>query len=157
MTSAGTAPEGAGEDAALAAPFRPRLARRVTLTVGAAFLALTVVLVLVMPGLGPGDVVGFLLFGLAVAWFCWRQASVRAVPDERGLLVRNLLLTRHVTWAEVVSVRFGQGRPWVQLDLADGDTLAVMGVQRADGTFAEQEARRLATLVARRSATPHDA
>ncbi|MFC8192286.1 PH domain-containing protein [Cellulomonas sp. NPDC057328] len=149
-------PEPAGEDPGLAAPFRPRLARRVTLAVGAVFLTLTVVLVLVMPGLGPGDVVGFLLFGLLVAWFCWRQASVRAVPDADGLLVRNLIFTRRVTWAEIVSVRFGQGRAWVQLDLADGDTLAVMGVQRADGAFAEQEARRMATLVARRSRTARD-
>lgn len=144
------------DDAALAAPFRPRLARRVTLTVGVVFLALTVALVLAMPGLGPLDAAGFLLFGAAVAWFCWRQASVRAVPDDTGLLVRNLVVTRHVTWAQIVSVRFGQGRAWVQLDLADGDTLAVMGVQRADGAFAEQEARRLATLVARRSTTPRD-
>jgi hypothetical protein len=78
------------------------------------------------------------------------------VPDATGIVVRNLLVTTHVDWAQIVSVRFGQGRAWVQLDLADGDTLAVMGVQRADGAFAEQEARRLATLVARRTATPRD-
>ena len=140
----------------LAAPFRPRLARAVTLAVAVAVLVLTVVLVLTMPGLAVLDQVGFALFGLAIVWFCWRQASVVAVPDATGLRVRNLLVTRHVTWAEIVSVRFGQGRAWVQLDLADGDTLAVMGVQRADGERAEREARRLATLVARRSATPTD-
>ena len=137
--------------AGLDAPFRPRLARVVTLSVAVVVLVLVGVLVLTMPGLAPLDQVGFVLFGLAVAWFCWRQASVRAVPDETGLLVRNLVVTTHVTWAQIVSVRFGQGRPWVQLDLADGETLAVMGVQRADGAFADAEARRLATLVARRS------
>lgn len=138
-------------DVAPDAPFRPRLARVVTLAVAVVVLVLAVLLVVAMPGLSPADGVGFVLFGLAVAWFCWRQASVRAVPDETGLLVRNLVVTTHVTWAQIVSVRFGQGRPWVQLDLADGETLAVMGVQRADGAFAEAEARRLATLVARRS------
>ncbi|UZN05199.1 PH domain-containing protein [Cellulomonas sp. S1-8] len=143
-------------DDALAAPFRPRLARLVTLVVGVAVLALTALLVVTMPGLAALDQVGFALFGLAIAWFCWRQASVSAVPDATGLRVRNLLITTHVTWAQIVSVRFGQGRPWVQLDLADGDTLAVMGVQRADGAHAESEARRLATLVARRSATGAD-
>jgi len=140
----------------LAAPFRPRLARVVTIAIAVAVLALTVLLVTTMPGLQLLDQVGFVLFGLAIAWFCWRQASVRAVPDATGLRVRNLLVTTHVTWAEIVSVRFGQGRPWVQLDLADGDTLAVMGVQRADGERADREARRLATLVARRSATAAD-
>ena len=135
----------------LDAPFRPRLARVVTLVVAVVVLVLVGVLVLTMPGLAPLDQGGFVLFGLAVAWFCWRQASVRAVPDATGLVVRNLVVTTHVTWAQIVSVRFGQGRPWVQLDLADGETLAVMGVQRADGAYAEAEARRLATLVARRS------
>lgn len=143
-------------DVPLDAPFRPRLARVVPLTVAGVVVALTVVLIAVMDTLGPLDRVGFVLLALSVAWFCWRQASVSAVPDATGLRVRNLLITTHVTWAQVVSVRFGQGRPWVQLDLADGDTLAVMGVQRADGAFAEREARRLATLVARRSATPTD-
>lgn len=140
----------------LDAPFRPRLARVVPLSVAGLVVVLTGVLVVAMDTIGPLDRVGFVLFALAIAWFCWRQASVVAVPDATGLRVRNLLITTHVTWAQVVSVRFGQGRPWVQLDLADGDTLAVMGVQRADGAFAEREARRLATLVARRSATPAD-
>lgn len=148
MTGAPQAPD---------AVFRPRMARVVTLGVGALVLAGTAVLVLTMPGLTLLDQTGFTLFGLAVAWFCWRQASVRAVPGPDGLRVRNLLITTDVTWAQIVSVRFGQGRPWVQLDLSDGDTLAVMGIQRADGAFAEQEARRLATLVARRTPGPRDA
>jgi hypothetical protein len=78
------------------------------------------------------------------------------VPDEDGLTVRNLMITTRLTWAEIVSVRFGAGRPWVQLDLADGDTLAVMGIQSADGARAEAEARRLATLVARHTTTSRD-
>jgi hypothetical protein len=147
--------------AALYLPFRPRLARRVTLALLVLVLALTTLLVLALPTIGPeGDSVpdqaALALFGIAIAWFCWRQASVRALADTDGVTVRNLLLTRRLAWAEVVSVRFGQGRPWVQLDLADGDTLAVMGVQRSDGAFAEAEARRFATLVALHSRTTRD-
>ena len=82
--------------------------------------------------------------------------GTRALLDERGLTVRNLVLVRRLEWAEVVDVRFGEGRPWVQLDLADGDTLAVMAIQRADGPAAQREARRLATLVARHTATGRD-
>jgi hypothetical protein len=147
--------------AGLYAPFRPRLARVVTLALMVLVLALTAALVIALPSIGPegesfGDQLGMGLLGSAIAWFCWRQASVQARVDRDGVTVRNLLLTRRLTWPEIVSVRFGQGRPWIQLDLADGDTLAVMGVQRADGTRADDEARRFATLVALHSRTTRD-
>jgi hypothetical protein len=138
------------------APFRPRLARLVTWVLVVVVLVLTAALILALPEAGPLDRAGFALVGIGIAWFCWRQATVRAVPDEDGLTVRNLMITTRLTWAEIVSVRFGAGRPWVQLDLADGDTLAVMGIQSADGARAEAEARRLATLVARHTTTSRD-
>lgn len=141
--------------------FRPRAARIVSLTLAAAVLAMMTGIAVQLPRItggpvGAGDRVGFVAFGALVAWFLTRQAGVRAEPDPTGLTVRNLLRTRRVEWAEIVSVRFGPDRPWVQLDLGDGDTLAVMAVQRADGARARAEARRLATLVARHSTTSRD-
>ena len=159
MTAAGGRSEEARESArrALHAPFRPRLARVVAIVLGVVVAVLTPVLVLTVPGeYGLPDLAGFGLVGVAIVWFCWRQAGVRAVVDDAGVSVRNLMLSRRVEWAQIVSVRFGQGRPWVQLDLADGDTLAVMGVQRADGAFAALEASRLATLVALHTRTDQD-
>ena len=146
---------------ALYRPFRPTAARWVANVLAVVVLTFMVVLALVVPaiageGVGPADRAGIIGFGLLVSWFLTRQAGVRATPDRQGLTVRNLLLTRRVEWAEIVSVRFGQGRPWVQLDLADGDTLAVMGVQAADGARAVAEATRLSTLVARHSTTRSD-
>lgn len=146
---------------ALHRPFRPRAARVVGTALALAVLLAGVVLAVVLPQVGPAhqswaDRLAIVAFAGLVAWFLLRQAGVRAVPDEDGLTVRNLLVTRRVAWTEVISVRFGHGRPWVQLDLADGDTLAVMGVQDADGAFAAAEARRMATLVALHSATPRD-
>ncbi len=154
----GDAPHGGR---ALDAPFRPRLARWVTVVMGVLVIVGAVVLVVLLPTDGPtrysaGDRAGILVVGGLIAWFCQRQATVRAVPGPDGLTVRNLVVTRTIVWAEIVSVRFGQGRPWVQLDLADGDTIAVMGVQRSDGPSAEREARRLATLVAVRTRTTRD-
>ncbi|WP_235518344.1 PH domain-containing protein [Cellulomonas sp. Leaf334] len=140
----------------LTAPFRPRFARVVTIALAVLVLASTVAIMLAMSVLSTGDRIGFALVGGLIAWFLWRQASVAAKVDDEGLTVRNLLFTRRLEWAEIVSVRFGSGRPWVQLDLSDGDTLAVMGIQRADGDFADAEARRLATLVALHTATPRD-
>lgn len=121
----------------------------------------TAVLLVALPtagltGYSAADRAGFALLGAGIVWFCWRQATVRAVPTADGLVVRNLATTRTVGWAEIVLVRFGGGGAWVQLDLADGDTLAVMGVQRSDGQYARQQARRLATLVAVRTRTLRD-
>ena len=137
-------------------PFRPRLARVVTIGIAVVVLVLTALLVAALTRIPASDRTGIAVVGLAVAWFCWREAAVVARPDDEGLTVRNLLVARRLTWAQIVDVRFGEGRPWVQLDLDDGDTLAVMAIQRADGAAAEREARRLATLVARHTATPHD-
>ena len=160
--SAGAGPRpGGGEQGDLYRPFRPRAARVVAVVLGVAVLVMMVAIALLLPSAAPDrqswlDRAGIAGFGVLVAWFLWRQASVRAVPDTEGVTVRNLLITRRVAWPEIISVRFGHGRPWVQLDLADGDVLAVMGVQAADGDRSVAEARRMATLVALHSATPRD-
>ncbi|MEV7971839.1 PH domain-containing protein [Cellulomonas sp. NPDC089187] len=162
MTARSESSPGSGANGAgLTAPFRPRAARWVSGALAVLVAVATVLLLALLPGTGLSgygalDRSGFALLGIGVVWFCWRQATVRAVPVDGGLRVRNLATTRTVEWAEIVSVRFGQGRPWVQLDLADGDTLAVMGIQRADGEFADAQARRLATLVARATRTARD-
>lgn len=155
-TSGGTGPGGQASRE-LHRPFRPRRARRVAYPVAAGVLLLMVVLAVATPvPMGGLDRVGFVVVGLLVAWFLHRQASVTALPSATGLHVRNLLLSRELEWAEIVAVRFGGGRAWAELDLDDGDTLAVMAVQRADGPRAEAEARRLATLVALHSRTERD-
>ena len=137
---------------ALAGEFRPRNALLVAGIVALALLAGATFLAVSLPSIAPGrsttgDRWGIVVVAALGAAFLARHALVRAVPDAAGLTVRNLVHTRRVEWAEVVSVRFGQGRPWVSLDLADGDTLAVMAIQSADGARAMREARRLATLV----------
>lgn len=136
----------------LYADFRPRMTRifaRVTMVVliaGAIFLAIT------SPGsdgigYAPADMVGIAAILAMCLWLLWRHGSVEAVVTPTGLRVRNLIYTTDLTWPEIESVRFGAGRPWVQLDLTNGHTLAVMAIQSADGAFSTQEARRLATLV----------
>ena len=138
------------------AVFAPRRTRVVALGLAAAVTLLLVLLALFVPGRYEWwDRAGFVVVAVLIDLFLWRQASVRAVPSERGLHVRNLVVRRDLEWSEVVSVRFGE-RPWPQLDLDDGDTLAVMGIQRSDGERAQAEARRLAGLVARYSAAGRD-
>jgi hypothetical protein len=98
-------------------------------------------------GWSAGDSLLVLGFGVLVAVAMWRFARIRAVPDQHGILVRNVLLTRELRWSEISAVRFAGGDAWAWLDLADGDEVAVMAIQRSDGVFARAEASRLAALV----------
>lgn len=144
-----------GVDDDLLRVFAPRRARKVAWTLAVGIVVLMSLLGLWVPDATWLDRVAFIALGLAIGWFLSRQAMVRAVPSPNGLHVRNLLLSRDLEWAEIVAVRLGDN-PWVQLDLADGDTLSVMGIQRSDGIErAEAEASRLAWLVDRYSPTPN--
>ena len=134
------------------APFRPRRGRAIPLVMAAVAVAVCTVVAVGMGSGGawqPPDQLALVGLGLAMAAFLGRYASIRALPDEVGLTVRNLMLTRTVTWDEVIEVRFPDGAPWVTLELDDGDELAVMAIQRADGQRARDEALRLARLVDR--------
>jgi hypothetical protein len=133
-------------------PFRPRRGRLLPLVLGAVAVVVCAVVAIAMGrgvGWGLGDQLALVAFGLALAAFLARYAGIRAVPDDSGLTVRNLLLTRRVAWDEVLEVRFPEGAPWVTLELDDTDEVAVMAIQRADGAFARAEAQRLARIVAR--------
>lgn len=141
--------------------FRPRAGRFVPLVLAGLLAAMMLGIAAFLPQItgGPAsaaDRAATALFGLGSAAFLARLGSVRADVGPQGLVVRNLARARTLAWAEVVSVRFGPDRPWVQLDLADGGTLAVMAIQRADGEPARAEARRLATLVAQHTRTLRD-
>lgn len=143
MTSAGTDPY---------AIFVPRRGRQFALGFAAAqllvFLVLSVVLPLAGPdGWGVSDSVMLVALGLLIAWALGRYAAIRAVPSRSGIVVRNIVVTTTVEWADVRGVRFSGGDPWAFLDLASGDDLAVMAIQKSDGELARREAGRLAALV----------
>lgn len=131
--------------------FRPRRGRVVPAVMATIALVVTAAVALGMgrAGWSGGDQLALFGLGAGLAAFLGRYASIRAVGDDVGLTVRNLLLTRTVLWEEIVEVRFPDGAPWVSLELSDTDELAVMAIQRADGDEAKAEAGRLAALVAR--------
>ena len=152
MTGRPESPPGSGAAPDALAPFRPRRGRAVALGVAWASLAVFGAIAVVMPAQadgrwGLGDRLMFFGLGVAIAVVAWRYASIAAVPSREGLVVRNLLLTRTLAWPEVVGIQFGGGEPWVSLDLEDGDTVAVMAIQKADGAVSDREASRLAALV----------
>lgn len=127
--------------------FRSRRGRVVATTMG-------VLAVLIFVGIGVGlqgapaaDRILIGTFGIAIAAMCWRYATIRATPTRQGLVVRNLMTTRELSWPQVLKVQYGGGAPWVTLELDDTDTVAVMAIQRADGPVSTAEASRLAALV----------
>ena len=154
MTVSEPGRRGSGSDERAAfAPFRPRRGRVVATVSALVTLLVFAVVAVVLPGPDQGgawrtgDRVFFAGVGVAMALLLWRFASIRAVPTRESLTIRNLFLTRTVSWREVVDVRFVEGDPWVTLELSDTDTLAVMAIQKADGGFGRAEAGRLAALV----------
>ena len=133
-------------------PFRPRRGRILPLVLGSVAVVVCTIVAIGMGAAGEwqvGDQLALVGLGLGLAAFLGRYASIKAVPDGSGLMVRNLMLTRTVAWDEVIEVRFPDGAPWVTLELDDGDELAVMAIQRADGQLGRDEATRLARIVDR--------
>jgi hypothetical protein len=138
------------------APFEPVRSRRTALVAAVVQAVLLVVLGFIVPGGGWLDLVGFLAVAAGVGWVLVRFSRLRAEPSPDGLVVQNLVHRERLQWQQVVAVRFADGDPWVTLDLSDGDVLAVMAIQRADGPRGTAEARRLATLVAAHTRTDAD-
>ena len=79
----------------------------------------------------------------------------RAVADATGLTVVNGYRTRRLAWEQIVAVHLPPGAPWVTLDLTDGTTVSVMGIQGSDGRRAKDAVRELRALVDRPDA-PRD-
>lgn len=138
-------------DSDLYAPFRPRRARTVSLVLAILLVIATIVLFAVVPtsglfSFGPVDYAAAVAVVGGFLVFLWMQYTVTAIPSEKGIYVRNLVARHNVEWAEVLGVDFGDSA-WARLDVIHDEPIAVMGIQRSDGEFAQAEARRLATLV----------
>ncbi len=92
-----------------------------------------------------GTLVGFGLLFYAIGYALARS---RVVAREEGLTVVNGYRTRRFAWNEVLAVSLRNGSPWAVLDIADGTTVAAMGIQGSDGGRARTQVRELRRLVA---------
>jgi hypothetical protein len=79
-----------------------------------------------------GDQLGVALCGVPVAAVLWLLARPSVTASDDGLLVRNLVGSRRLTWAEVVSIRLGPDDSWASIDVSDGTSLPVMALQTVD-------------------------
>ena len=80
-------------------------------------------------------------------------AHSRLRADEDGLTVVNLVRSHRFAWPQILGVRFRRGDPWARIDVDDGTSVPVMGIQSADGPRGRAAARELAQLVAARTRT----
>jgi hypothetical protein len=97
-----------------------------------------------------GTLVFFGLLAFA-AWFALVRS--RIVAEATRLVVVNGYRRHEFEWPQIVAARLPPGAPWVTLDLADGETASVMGIQGSDGQRARTALRELKALVAAASAT----
>jgi hypothetical protein len=124
--------------------WRPRRTRIIAYTMAVVIMMVVAGLAVVMPpSWSVPDRVGFALFGVLVCFLLHLVGRPQAIADENGLTVVNSLRTHRYEWAEVLRVNYTEGSPWPVIDLSDGSSVGVMGIQ---GTERARSARALAEL-----------
>ncbi|MFJ4850272.1 MULTISPECIES: PH domain-containing protein [unclassified Streptomyces] len=132
--------------------FRPTRTRAVLLTLGAGLLAAFVAIAVLLPSDGArpwhtSDRAWMVLTGVLVTGVLVLLSRPKVVADRDGVTVVNLTTRRRLEWAQVIRVNLRPGDPWVYLDLADGTSLAAMGIQPGIGRAgALRDARGLRAL-----------
>jgi hypothetical protein len=91
------------------------------------------------------------LFGLLAFALWFALVRSRVVAEEARLVVVNGYRRREFAWPQVVAVHLPPGAPWVTLDLADGTTVAAMGIQGSDGDRARRAVRERRAVVERQT------
>jgi hypothetical protein len=134
--------------------FRPLGVRIATGVLGALLVLVTAVMWFAFPPevraqFTPSQIATILLLGLMMYAGGYALARSRVVARDDGLTVVNGFRTRRYEWNEVLAVTLRPGSPWAVLDLADGTTVAAMGIQGSDGARATAQVRLLRGLVDR--------
>jgi len=114
---------------ALPVTFRPGRTRAVLLTAGVAIFVVITTVAMLLEQLTPGEKLSFVFTGAVLFGVLALLARVKVVADESGVTVVNIVSRRHLEWAEILQVNLRPGDPWVYLNLSDGTSLPVLGIQ----------------------------
>ncbi|MFJ2892395.1 PH domain-containing protein [Streptomyces sp. NPDC087305] len=109
--------------------FRPGRTRAVLLTAGLAIFVVITTVAMLLEQLTPGEKLSFVLTGALLFAVLAVLARVKVVADETGVTVVNIVSRRRLAWAEILQVNLRPGDPWVFLNLSDGTSLPVLGIQ----------------------------
>ncbi|MFI9581568.1 PH domain-containing protein [Streptomyces sp. NPDC052236] len=142
---------------ALPVTFRPTRTRIVLLTVGTVMFAVITVVALLLEKLSPAERSSFIFTALVFLAVLTLLSRPKVVADEDGVTVVNITRTRRLAWAEILRVNLRPGDPWVFLDLSDGTSLPVLGIQPGVAKArAISDARALRALAERRGTGPDE-
>jgi hypothetical protein len=83
------------------------------------------------------------------AWNALVRSRVTATTD--ALTVVNGYRKRSYEWSQVIGVSLRRGAPWGTLDLSDGTTVSLIGVQGSDGERARRAVREIRATIAART------
>lgn len=114
---------------ALPVTFRPGRTRAVLLTAGIAIFVVITTVAMLLEQLTPGEKLSFVFTGALLFAVLALLARVKVVADESGVTVVNIVSRRRLAWAEILQVNLRPGDPWVFLNLSDGTSLPVLGIQ----------------------------
>ncbi|WP_371648421.1 PH domain-containing protein [Streptomyces mirabilis] len=132
--------------------FRPSLTRAVLLTAGVAIFVVIATVAMLLEQLSPGEKLSFIFIGALLFGVLLMLSRSKVVADETGVTVVNITSRRHLEWAEILQVNLRPGDPWVFLNLSDGTSLPVLGIQPGIAKQrAIQDARALRALAEARS------
>ncbi|GGK06904.1 hypothetical protein GCM10011583_43250 [Streptomyces camponoticapitis] len=114
---------------ALPVTFRPNVTRAVLLSVGTLMLIVITAMSLLLEKLNSAERVSFVFVGLLFFGVLCLLSRPKVVADDTGVTVVNLTRVRRLEWAEILRVNLRVGDPWVFLDLSDGTSMPVLGIQ----------------------------
>ncbi|MFC9679116.1 PH domain-containing protein [Streptomyces sp. NPDC056948] len=109
--------------------FRPGSTRAVLLTAAVAILVVITAVAMLLKQLSPAERLSFVVTALLLDAVLLLLARPKVVADESGVTVVNLTNKRRLEWAEILQVTLRPGDPWVFLNLSDGTSLPVLGIQ----------------------------
>jgi hypothetical protein len=142
---------------ALPVTFRPTRTRVVLLSVGAVMFTVITAVALLLEKLSAGERSSFVFTALVFFGVLALLSRPKVVADDSGVTVVNLTRTRRLEWAEILRVNLRPGDPWVFLDLSDGTSLPVLGIQPGIAkAHAISDARALRALAETRGTRPDD-
>ena len=93
------------------------------------------------------DQVAMVVLGVLGALGVLAFARPRVTADAERVRIRNIVGGYDLPWSVVRGLRFTTGNPWVSLELADDETVAVMAIQAVDKEYAIHAARTLRVLL----------
>ncbi|MGI5424529.1 PH domain-containing protein [Streptomyces sp. CA-179760] len=109
--------------------FRPGSTRAVLLSAAVAILVVITAVAMLLKQLSPAERLSFVVTALLLDAVLLLLARPKVVADESGVTVVNLTNKRRLEWAEILQVTLRPGDPWVFLNLSDGTSLPVLGIQ----------------------------